>query len=283
MKVLRAIGGFFAKIGRWIASTAWIQPLLIVGGIFGIIFSIPYIKKGIEGLQTDTTDYNYKFYSDRALTLSEGGQADKLLSYLEDFENKKDNIKSEFASKFFLVFAKKDCPSCKEDIPGFKNFASNFSKWKKDPNYNLDGNFKLYSILVDKTDDDGNYLAKKIVSDHQQLFDDLAADYGEDGEDYPLFNNLPNKKSDLMSRIQKFQDLTSEQSDGIETPTVFMVDVDGAATNFSVNGITQVFFNYVELMDSDIYDETNATTKGQLLRDCWAYKGVFDPDYKHNQ
>ena len=48
MKVLRAIGRFFARIGRWIRDTAWIQPLLIVGGIFGIIFSIPYITNWVK-------------------------------------------------------------------------------------------------------------------------------------------------------------------------------------------------------------------------------------------
>ena len=40
MVVLRAIGGFFARIGRWIKETAWIQPLLIVGAIFAVIFAI---------------------------------------------------------------------------------------------------------------------------------------------------------------------------------------------------------------------------------------------------
>ena len=48
MFVLRAIGRFFAKIGRWIRDTAWVQPLLIVGGIFAIIFSIPKIVEVVE-------------------------------------------------------------------------------------------------------------------------------------------------------------------------------------------------------------------------------------------
>ena len=48
MVVLRAIGGFFARIGRWIKETAWIQPLLIVGAIFAVIFSIPHIIKGVS-------------------------------------------------------------------------------------------------------------------------------------------------------------------------------------------------------------------------------------------
>ena len=62
MKVLRVIGGFFARIGRWIRDTAWVQPLLIVGGIFGIIFSIIPIKDGIEKLmeEGDPTEKYYK-------------------------------------------------------------------------------------------------------------------------------------------------------------------------------------------------------------------------------
>ena len=44
MKVLSAIGGFFARIGRWIKETAWIQPLLIVGAIFAVIFAIPHVR-----------------------------------------------------------------------------------------------------------------------------------------------------------------------------------------------------------------------------------------------
>ena len=39
MKILKAIGAFFARIWRWIKETAWVQPLLIVGAIFAIIFA----------------------------------------------------------------------------------------------------------------------------------------------------------------------------------------------------------------------------------------------------
>jgi hypothetical protein len=48
MKVLKAIGDFFVRIWRWIKETAWVQPLLIVGAIFAIIFSIPYFTKWIS-------------------------------------------------------------------------------------------------------------------------------------------------------------------------------------------------------------------------------------------
>ena len=49
MAILRAIGRFFAKIGRWIRDTAWVQPLLIVGAIFGLIFSFENMEQHIFG------------------------------------------------------------------------------------------------------------------------------------------------------------------------------------------------------------------------------------------
>ena len=269
MKVLRVIGGFFAKIGRWIANTAWIQPLLIVGGIFGIIFSIPYIKQGIEGLQTDNTDYKYEYYKDHALGLKEDGKADKLLHYLDEYEENVENIRKEFGAKFFLNFVKKDCVNCKDNVAGFKNLASNFASWK------LDHSFKLYTILVDKTDDDGEYLAKKILRKNNSLFEQLAADYGEADPDYPLYRNLPDKKDAIASKIEQFPEQTLETGNGMETPTTFLIDIDGANTNFSVHGITQIFFNYVDFITNDV----NARSKGQMLRDAWSYQGIFDPDY----
>ena len=270
MKVLRAIGGFFAKIGRWIASTAWIQPLLIVGGIFGIIFSIPYIKKGIEGLQTDNTDYKYEYYKDHALGLKEDGKADKLLHYLDEYEDNVENIRKDFGAKFFLTFVKKDCVNCKDGVAGFKNLSKNFSSWK------LDHSFKLYTILVDKTDDDGEYLAKKILRKNNGLFEKLAADYGEADPDYPLYRNLPDKKKGIADKIAAFPEQTLTTSNGMETPTTFLIDLDGAETNFSVNGITQIFFNYSDFITGEI----NARTKGAMLRDAWSYQGVFDPEYE---
>ena len=53
MIILTAIGAFFGRIWKWIRETAWVQPLLIVGVIFGIIFSIRPIVDSITKLQED--------------------------------------------------------------------------------------------------------------------------------------------------------------------------------------------------------------------------------------
>ena len=275
MKVLRAIGGFFVKIGRWIANTAWIQPLLIVGGIFGIIFSIPYIKKGIEGLQTDTNDYNYQYYSNHALSLTgTNSKAEKLLTYLENEEFA--SIKSEFGEKFFLSFVEKDCANCKECVAGYTTFANNFGSLVSDKN---EQKFKLYTILVDKKDSDGNYLAKDIMKNHQELFDNIVEEYCESTKatdpntGYSLYKNASSSKSSLMEKIKNLQNATQDDSSGLSTPTTFLVDVsDKGATKFNANGITAIFFNYVDLISGDV----NKTTKSYLLRDCWTYQNLFD-------
>ena len=272
MKILRAIGAFFAKIGRWIASTAWVQPLLIVGGIFAIIFSIPYIKKGIEGLQTDTTDYKYKYYQDRALSLTEDGKAEKLLTYLEEYEDKKENIRKEFGSQFILTFSKKDCQNCKDAVEGYKYASSNYnSKFKN--------KFKLYSILVDKTDDEGEYLAEPIVEKANALFDDIVGLFEDDSvkEDYPVFKNTTGKADGVISKLKELSGITTN---GMETPTSFMIDIDAFENGaFGTNGITQFYFNYIDYIEGDTI---NAATKGNLVRDMWTYQGIFDPEYEGN-
>ena len=108
-KILSAIGGFFVKIGRWIANTAWIQPLLIVGGIFAVIFSIPYIKQGFENLaKKDEVDEKIQYYKDRAIDLTGAenneSKLDTLLTYLEKGSNEDlAKVKSEYGEKFFAI------------------------------------------------------------------------------------------------------------------------------------------------------------------------------------
>ena len=70
MIILRAMGRFFARIGRWIRDTAWVQPLLIVGDIFAIIFSIPYITKWVQSW-FDSSNAAQSFFSEYKLTLDD--------------------------------------------------------------------------------------------------------------------------------------------------------------------------------------------------------------------
>lgn len=273
--VLRAIGGFFAKIGRWIANTAWIQPLLIVGGIFGIIFSIPYIKKGIDGLSAaNQTDEKLAYYKSRAISLDNAkdhnSDFDKLLSWLE--EDNRTEIKNKYGEKFFLTFATEDCAYCKECVAGFESLNSNFGEW------GLDQKFNLVSVMVDTTDDDGNYLAKYAFEEHQDLFDAIVGEFSE-YEDYPLLKNVTSdQKSTLKTSIEKLQNAIDDNGEGLETPTTFLIDLSttGDAAEVNVNGVTAIFFNYTDLLSTAGYNEQTSYYKGKFLSDCWSYSNLFD-------
>ena len=278
MKILRAIGHFFAKIGRWIANTAWVQPLLIVGGIFGIIFAIPYIKRGFEGLFSKSSDDAYNWYNQSALTLTEDGQAERMLNYLE-FYDTGDNaakLRSEFGSKFLLTFIKTGCDNCTSAYEGYTNAINN----------GYAQGFKIYSIAVDKMDDAGKeYLAQPIYAKHTGLFEDLVEYYGEcSDEDYPLYRNLITKSkssivSSMKSKSEKL-DVASTSDEGLDTPLTMLVDLDKyEAGYYGINGITQLYYNIV---DFDFSSSSNSETKGQVVRDIWNYTGIFDPEMEEN-
>lgn len=294
-KVLRAIGGFFAKIGHWIANTAWVQPLLIVGGIFAIIFSIPYIKRGIEGLiASNQVDTKLAFYTSRAVSLDKAdvgtgeSRADKLFTWLE--EGNEEEIKKEFGEKFFLSFSEKTCDNCKDLVEGFTTFESKFSSEyrlnkDKDTGEELPG-FKFYSIMADTFITDSNsslkdkYPAQVILNRHQSLLEEIVATYTEEktaqtGYEYCLLNNLESGQEALITSISK---LINIESDGIDVPTTFLIDLtDKAPDTANVNGVTAIFFNYKNLMKED---SGNVVHQAEFLRDCWTYSNSFSPDGK---
>ncbi len=280
-KILVAIGGFFAKIGRWIANTAWVQPLLIVGGIFAIIFSIPYIKQGIENAQLkDTTDAEIQYYKDRAISLTDAethtSDFDKLLTALEDGDD--EYVKDKYGEKFFISFGKEDCSYCKEGVEGFQSLNDNFTAW------GLDGKFNFVTVMLDTTNDDGDYLAKMVFEEHQNFFDNIVGEYAE-YDDYALLNNVSDsQKTTIINAINKLENAIDDNGEGLETPTTFFVDLTAAGDAVEVNPyhVTAIFFNYVDLLSSAKYNETTAFNKGKFLSDVWTYSKLFEKDWARN-
>lgn len=58
-KFLKVIGTPFIKLWTWIKETAWVQPLLIVGIIFAIIFSIPSITSWVQSWNFGSDSYTF--------------------------------------------------------------------------------------------------------------------------------------------------------------------------------------------------------------------------------
>lgn len=284
-KVFRAIGGFFAKIGRWIANTAWIQPLLIVGGIFAVIFSIPYIKRGIEGLiNANKVDADLEYYKAQKLDLSgaETGesQVDKLLTYLEDKDY--ESVTKDFAEKFYVTFVSNTCGSCKDAVGAFKYFDGHKSE------LNIEGDVKFYTIFIDTMggENDKVNLTKKVFENHEDLFDNIVAQFAEN-EDYPLLKNVNSSaRSTLKSSIEALSKAVTGDTD-IQTPTTFMIDLTntGKAQESFVYGVTALFFSINDLIDQseDTKYDTNDFTKAKVLANCWNYSDIFDVNYENNK
>lgn len=173
-KVFGAIGGFFKRIWRWIAETAWIQPLLIVGLIFGVIFSIPSISSWIANAAA--TSGQFAFYKRHTVEVS------KLLN---DFDNGnyEKYYKDEETKNFLLVFIEEDCDQCINDEEAFKLFCENKSYWE--------GNVApaVYFVYANYDEDDNNQKqadAWKEFTEKYNLFDTVEDVYKETCDAYTI-------------------------------------------------------------------------------------------------
>ena len=154
MVILKSIGAFFVKIWHWIKETAWVQPLLIVGAIFAVIFSIPYITEWVGGW---TGNGAGAFYEASLLTLE--GQtlsgdvtaADRFANVLEANEEKiaegnYDEIDTEsYGEKFFFVVWKEDCTACETAESGLRYLYDNWTHYDLIPAI-PDEEFKMYTM-----------------------------------------------------------------------------------------------------------------------------------------
>ena len=288
MFILRAIGRFFAKIGRWIRDTAWVQPLLIVGGIFAIIFSIPSITKWVQSW-FKSGDAAISFYS-KTLSkkkLSNGDQegvgsdAEKLLTFILD-EDKADNDPgyAKYGEKFFVIFVQKECDVCKSVVDGWKSAKSNWGKNKEFVTY-ADGSaaknsdFKAYTIFVDTLNkDDKNIFLKlynKFYEDAFQKLASLETPYSGEGK-YTYLANLGDAE-------------TGESN--FTTPTTFLFDMsfakkaDTEELGYRIDGGKLASYGVTEIL-TEIPDKEGTGSSGtsiakaRTIWDCWNHQGIFD-------
>ncbi|HOC80684.1 MAG: hypothetical protein WCS76_00980 [Bacilli bacterium] len=248
MNILKAIGAFFVRIGRWIKDTAWVQPLLIVGAIFAVIFSIPSITSWIEGLAEDARS-SEKYYQkfQRSLAGGETSEADKLIADIQDGD-----AKSSIGEKFFLVFVSEDCSACKESKEAFEELEK---RWKGTLAPNSDDlAFKLVSIFTDEETDE--------ATSHETAFvqflnrnGDFFTEAALVGKDSYYHLNGHSSESDLDT-------LEAADPENFLTPTILLVDFSE-----DYGGVSEVMFG--------VTGDTKLQ-KAELLRDCWDHANKFE-------
>ena len=248
MVVLNAIGAFFKKIWNWIKDTAWIQPLLIVGLIFGIIFAIPSIVKGITKLNDDLNS-SEAYYTKFQKTLVGGSKSDA-----DQITNAIDNEEvGQYGDKFFLVYVSSDCSSCVEAKEGFQVLSDGWNS-KYSPK-NAGEKFAMYTIFTDEVTDQTTSSKSAFVQyldRHIYFFEQAAANAFE--SDY--YRNGKLSDADLTAM--------SEASTDFLTPTILLID--NTDSNPSGNIVSEVMFG----VPGD-----KSSNKADLLLDCWNHEGDF--------
>ena len=268
MKVLSAIGGFFARIGRWIKETAWIQPLLIVGAIFAVIFAIPHIIDGVKGW-FDESDAANKYFAKYQLALDKADQGkgesevDTFFTYLE--ERDAETVKSKYGERFFVAFVQEDNSSCKDLYGGLKMFQDKWADKKEGEFKGLAGEFKLltvYTDAVNENDESVNYF-NEVWSNHIELFED----FGRNGYLAKTFY-AQNKSYTDDNYINSFIGSSDTKTCPMSAPLVMYFDFssDNPIENQRIVGLSDVIFSV---------DGSSDLEKARTLRNCWAHKDMF--------
>lgn len=272
MIILRAIGRFFARIGRWIRDTAWVQPLLIVGGIFAIIFSIPYITKWVQSW-FDSSNAAQSFFNEYKISLDDAdkgtSKADGLFKYLTG-ETDKEQGKKEYGEKFFIMLTKESCEGCQDVYKGLKYLRDN---WNKNE-FSTGDEFRMYSLFVDTTNsDDKNMFQEYFYNSYDIYFEELASSMTL----APYYANKGGSTSSYATNIDSLGD-----PEAMSVPTLFYVDVayNETAPQKNTLKITEILFT----VDAKDTQGSADLGRARTLFDCWNHeKGtIFSSDYNQD-
>ena len=226
MVFLKKLATPFISLWRWIKETAWVQPLLIVGIIFAVIFSIPSITSWVSSW--DFGDDTYTWLEKNQLSLEgitdreiEGEAAEFFESFNEaqvEWSNGNKNEARQALNKYvgstnkmFLYFVKEN------DASANINDASNLlvsSSWQQkvveeanklygdNAQQYIAGEFKYQTIFTDQVidvDDNDHTYDDKSAYDYllySGMFSRFYATLNDAYQDFSYYQNLVRKESD---------------------------------------------------------------------------------------
>ncbi len=295
--VLKRLATPFVATGRWIKETAWVQPLLIVGVIFAIIFSIPYITSGIQSL-IDAANDHIRWYENFQLSLdgtynknSEANEffADFVLAqfgnneqqgWLDNTEEGKENarsIMSKYAygtgDRFFLFFVQSDCSGCEDLKEACEWLINNWSTYILDTD--TTPSFTYQSIICDEEVDEVEYedtpAFEYLLGDQNfNYFAEAAVQVGQDNNYYR--NADSSVQETIVSNLEAlvYSDTSSTTlSEDFQTPFVILFDLTDE--NTTTNMISTLFFG---LEGDTLYEQA------KFVAEAWTYDEKFSSNYR---
>lgn len=287
MNFLKKLATPFIAVGRWIKETAWVQPLLIVGIIFAIIFSIPSITSAIQNAQKGASD-DILWYQNHQLSLDGTADDDDKDSqanvFFKDFDTAQDfwtkgnkteakatlDKYSDNEGKFFLFFVQDGCTACNEAKEASQYLIDNWSDLIGNETDKTYTSFKYQSIIADQTVDSDNY-------DKTKPFDFLLGDgnflrFADQCNYVGTINNyyihsdstVQNTIKTNLDALVSSDPTSSSLSSNFQTPFIVLIDTTEENTTTSI--IKTLFFSC---------EGDNRFDRATFLANCWKSEKKF--------
>lgn len=294
MFILKSIGAFFVKIWRWIKETAWVQPLLIVGAIFAIIFSIPSITNAVSSWTKTTSgswllEYRvslegetYNETSSNADKLTKAVyEANRFVNGQETDESLLSTVRNEYGEKFYLVYVNGTSSDSDTLSDSFRFLSENWgsSSLKLDRHDDAGKNlpFKFNVIYTDETSsNDSDYEAnnspsafERYLTNHADLFN-TAGEYLEN-QPYRINASIDETKYDNFALNNTSSTNTNLSSD-FPKPSIILCDFTDKAISMGKAGVSEIAFS--------ITGDTN-NTRAEFLMNMWNHTDNY-ADYPEN-
>ena len=286
MEILKNIGALFVRLWRWVRETAWVQPLLIVGTIFGVIFSIPnftawfsalgvgshsgyYIskKQSLEGevIGTEITSAADKLTA----AMNKGSNFDKAFDENEYAEFKasiQKDVIDVYGEKFYVVYVKEDCSNCDTISEAFQTLENGWGT-----SFVTEDNrpFKLYTIFSDDSSSNDNEYE---VESDKKAFNRYLVKFSNNG----FFENAGGRLQELPYAITNKLGDSADYKHFIEAdrvnfavPAVLLVDFSKESWELEISrpGVAEVLFGVTG--DGSI-------EKADLLMQMWNHTSKTD-------
>jgi len=293
MIILKSIGAFFVRIWRWIKETAWVQPLLIVGAIFAVIFSIPSITSAVNSWTANANadwllryrqSLNNEGYEleDAIETDADAATRDIYNATRYAYGDVDETAKSAYESlkssdpKFFLAFLDSSTSDATTITEAFKYLYDN---WDND-GYGLGLNdnsylpFNLKVIYTDEeSDNDDDYedqnspsAFSRYLSNHADLFN-ITAEYLND-RPYQLNASISDDKYDSFG-LNSTSSTEADLASIFPKPSILLCDFTDKAEKADINGVSEIVFS--------VTGDT-ALARSQFLVDMWNHTDSYESD-----
>ena len=294
MFILKSIGAFFVKIWRWIKETAWVQPLLIVGAIFAIIFSIPSITNAVSSWTKTTSGswlLEYRISLEGEAYNEDASNADKLTKTIyeanryvngqEDDEKLLESVRNQYGEKFYLVYVNGTSSDSDTLSDSFRYLSENWGSTSlKLDRHDGEGKnlpFKFNVIYTDETSsNDKDYEAKnspsafdRYLSNHADLFN-TAGEYLEN-QPYRINASIDETKYDNFS-LNNTSSTTTALSSDFPKPSILLCDFTDKAISMGKAGVAEIAFS--------ISGDTD-NTRAEFLMNMWNHTDNY-VDYPDN-